>query len=123
MSVEKLRVLEMIEKGTITAKEGMELLNAIEQSAPVNTGAKKEAAKWIRIRVYDPKEDAKVKVNLPISILNAGIKIGSQYSEEMRRHIESINMDEILELIKNGAEGNLVDVEKDDGTKVEIFVE
>lgn len=123
MNEEKIKILEMIEKGQITAKEGMELLSAIESGTNEKKPLKSGSAKWIRIRVYDPKEDARVKVNLPISILNAGLKIGSQYSEEVKKHLGNINMDEIMELIKNGAEGNLVDIEKDDGTKVEIFVE
>lgn len=119
---EKLQILKMIEEGKITHEEGLELLNAIEEKDKVlNTSN----AKWIKIRVYDPDDKTKVNVNIPIALVDVGLKFATKFSPELKNSdLENINLEEIIQIIKSGAQGKIVDVtNEENGEKVEIFVE
>ncbi|EOD00042.1 SHOCT-like domain-containing protein [Caldisalinibacter kiritimatiensis] len=118
---ERLEIIKMIQDGKITAEQGADLLSALEEkkSEVINTNAK-----WIKVRVYDPEDNTKVKVNLPIALVDVGLKFATKFSPELKdSHFEDIDLNEIIEAIKNGAEGKIVDVESEDGEKVEVFVE
>lgn len=73
----------------------------------------------LRVRVTDMRTGkAKATVNLPIGLVDAGLKIASQY-------VPDISFDEIAEAIQAGSvEGKIVDViDEEDGDHVEIFIE
>lgn len=119
---EKLQILKMIKEGKITHEEGLELLNAIEEKDKVLSTSN---AKWIKIRVYDPDDKTKVNVNIPISLVDVGLKFATKFSPELKNSdLENINFEEIIQIIKSGAQGKIVDVTNEkSGEKVEIFVE
>ena len=52
---ERLRILKMIEEGTITAEEGAGLLSAVAESASKKKPARGDAVppRWFRVRVTD----------------------------------------------------------------------
>ena len=119
---ERMQILKMIEAGTITAEEGARLLAALEEGAGksqrTEAGGK---ARWMRIRVTDLKSGrAKVNVNLPMGLVNFGMKMGARFAPEM----ENLDLAEVLEAIKEGAQGKIVEVEDDeDNERVEIYIE
>lgn len=132
LTEERLQILKLLEEGKITADEAAKLLAALE------SGAQKEAtstgsaagrsgsssggkARWLRVRVTDQATGKqKVTVNLPVSLMNVGLKMGARFAPDM----EGLNVEEILAAIQEGAEGKVVDVVDDeDGEHVEIFVE
>lgn len=124
MEDEKLKILEMIKDGTISSEEGLKLLEALEAkegslSSEILPVGK---AKWLRIRVFDPNEGVKAKINIPIAIVKIALNLGGKYSKDMKE-IEGIDVNEIIELIQSGAEGKIVDIEQDDGTRIEVTVE
>jgi hypothetical protein len=125
---ERMQILKMIEAGTVTADEGARLLAALEEgagkgegSAPGGPLAGTGKARWMRIRVTDLKTGrAKVNVNLPMGLVNVGVKMGARFAPEM----ENVDLDEIMDAIKEGAQGKIVEVEdEEDGERVEIYVE
>jgi len=119
---EKLQILKMIEEGKITSQEGIDLLEALEDTQEKNIENIK--AKWVKIRVYDAEENTKVNVNLPISLIDAGIKLANKISPDLKvSGISEEDLKGIIEAIKNGAEGKIVDVESENGQRVEITVE
>jgi DNA-binding transcriptional ArsR family regulator len=124
-SEERLQILKMLEEKKITAQEASELLDAIEAGNEEIKVDKKTNAKWMRIKVL--AEDGKVKanVNLPISLVNVGMKIGKKFEPKLGdADLSGINIEEILELVKQGAEGKIIDVyDEKSNTKVEISVE
>ena len=75
----------------------------------------------MRIRVTDLKTGrAKVNVNLPMGLVNFGMKMGARFAPEM----ENVNLDEVLQAIKEGAQGKIVEVEdEDDNERVQIYIE
>ncbi|MBE3589584.1 MAG: hypothetical protein IMW98_02010 [Firmicutes bacterium] len=122
MNEERMRILKMIEAGTISAEDGAKLLEALgsaeETAAPRPTGA---SPRWLRVRVVDPGGRNKVHVNVPLKLLDVAKRFIP--SGMLNFNGQAIDFDEILALIREGAEGKLVEVEGEDGEHVEIFVE
>jgi hypothetical protein len=55
-----------------------------------------------------------------MGLVNFGMKMGARFAPEM----ESMDLDEVMKAVKDGAQGKIVEVEDDeDGEKVEIYVE
>ncbi len=123
-SEERMRILRMIQEGKITAEEGSKLLAALRESRkePHPPTAPGRAGKgWLRVRVTDMATNrAKVNVNLPLGLMDAGLKIGAQYAPELA----GIDLSQFIEDIKGGAQGKIIDViDEEDGEHVEIFIE
>jgi hypothetical protein len=124
-SDERMRILKMIEDHKITAEEGARLLSALGNKA-TNTGAPGAgrgggAGKWLRIRVTDIATGrSKASVQIPIGLMDAGMKIGAHFAPE----VEGVDMTRVLDAVRAGASGKIIDVTDDaDGEHVEIFVE
>lgn len=116
-----MQILKMIEEGKVTSKDGLELLSALEEKENLPIA---KSTKWIKIKVLDPEDNTKVNVNIPIALIDVGLKIASKVSPELKdSDLNGIDFNEIAELVKNGAEGKLIDIESDNGEKVEIIVE
>jgi hypothetical protein len=122
---ERMQILKMVAEKKITAEEGARLLSALEpekkkEQRVVMVGAP-TSPRWFRIRVTDLETGkSKVNVNLPMSLVNVGVKMGARFAPE----VEGVDFDEIVEQIKSGAEGKIIDVEDvEDGERVEIYVE
>ena len=119
---ERMQILKMIENGTITADEGAKLLAALEEGSTRNvSSAPGGQARWMRVRVTDLNTGrAKVNVNLPMGLVSLGIKMGARFAPEM----EDIDLDEIIQAIKDGAQGKIVEVEdEEDNERVQIYIE
>lgn len=117
---EKMQILKMIEEGKISSKEGLDLLGAIEDTKDMPIS---KSSKWLKIKVFDPDDNTKVNVNIPLALVDVGLKMATKLSPELKTSDLNIDLNEIAELIKNGAEGKIVDVESGDGVRVEIIVE
>ncbi len=118
---EKMEILKMIEEGKISSKDGLDLLNALQEKSeefPMNK------SKWLKVRVYDPEDKTKVNVNVPIALVDIGLKLVTKMSPELKNSdLDGIDFNDIAEAIKQGAQGKIVEVDTEDGEKVEIFVE
>ncbi len=122
---ERMQILKMVAERKITAEEGAKLLSALEpekkrEARVVMTGGP-STPRWFRIRVTDLETGrSKVNVNLPMSLVNVGIKMGARFTPE----VEGVDFQDIVESIKSGAQGKIMDVEDvEDGERVEIYVE
>ena len=120
---ERMQILKMIEEGKINAQDGAELLRALEQDnkSPTMSFKGASAPRWFRVRVTDMATGrAKVNVNIPMGLVNVGIKMGARFAPE----VEGVNYEEIMEAIQSGQQGKIMDVtDEEDGERVEIFVE
>ncbi|MGI6776899.1 MAG: SHOCT-like domain-containing protein [Acetivibrionales bacterium] len=122
-SEEKMQILKMISEGKVNAEEGMELLSALERD---KSGVlPKKSAKWLKVRVKTMEDKTKVKVNIPISLVDIGLKLGIAYAPQLKESgLDQLDLKEIVDAVKNGAEGKIVDVEDEETqTKVEVYVE
>jgi hypothetical protein len=121
---ERLRILQMVEQRQISAEEGVRLLTALEGSRrdePASPPSPGSQPRWFRVRVTDLRSGrSKVNVNIPMGLVNVGLKLGARFAPD----VEGIDANSIIEMIKEGTRGKLVDVEDDEGgERVEIFVE
>ena len=122
---ERLQILKMIEEGKISAAEGAELLRALDTKSekfPTPEPMKGASApRWFRVRVTDTNTGRnKVNINIPMGLVNVGIKMGARFAPQ----IEGKELNTIMDAVRSGQLGKIVDiVDTDDGERVEIFVE
>ena len=122
---ERMQILNMVAEGIITADEGARLLAALEpppdkrDTRPLTDGPSKP--RWFRIRVTDMETGrTKLNVSLPLSLIEIGGRIGAWFSPEL----EEVRFQELLEQIKGGAQGKVIEVEDvKDREHIEIYIE
>ena len=67
---------------------------------------------------------SRVRVNLPIALVEIALEIGMEMPQiNGTDALKGIDLHKILELVRQGLVGNLVEVDSADGDKVRIFVE
>lgn len=122
-SEERMKILKMIEEGKINAEEAAKLLSALEDRPPkAGPGASRRTeGRWLRIRVTDTTTGrSKASVQIPIGLVDAGMKIGAHFAPE----VEGVDMSNVMDAVRSGVTGKIIDVTDDeDGEHVEIFVE
>ena len=127
MNINRADILNQLASGQISADEAAQRLGGaggLSPSGP-SAGAGPRAVtlngRWLRIRVTDlGTGKPKVNVNLPLTWVEAGMRIGAQYRPE----VANFDLGALVEQIRSGAEGKLIEVEDvDDGERVEIFVD
>lgn len=123
---ERMQILKMIEAKQVTAEEGAKLLSALGESDRGDnkgpTPSPSTSGKWFRVRVTDLKSGKrKVNVNIPLGLVDVGMKMGAKFAPA---GLEGLDMQQIINAIKSGGEGKIVDVEdEEDGEHVEVFIE
>ena len=124
---ERMQILKMIENKQINAEEGAKLLGALGETDRPSSGkgfqpSPSTSGKWFRVRVTDLKSGKrKVNVNIPLGLVDVGMKMGAKFAPA---GLEGLDMQQIINAIKTGGEGKIVDVEdEDDGEHVEVFIE
>ena len=120
-SEERIKILKMIQDGKISAEDGAKLLEALTRGAGragIAGSPIAEDGRYLRVRVTDTFTGrAKVSVNLPISLVDAGLGIAANYIPKVA------NID-LMEAIRNGLTGKVIDVtDEEDGEHVEVYIE
>jgi hypothetical protein len=130
-SDERIKILQMVQEGKISAEEAAELLEALEEGSRVdpNSGSSTSTdlpalgrkPRYFRVRVTDTDSGKpRVNVRLPLSMVSIGLKMGSRFSPE----IEGMDTEELMRIIESGEIGQIVDVQdENDGEHVEVFLE
>ena len=122
LTEERMQILKLLEQGQINADEAAKLLAALESGRKeAQRPGSGTAPRWFHVRITDSKSGkTKVNVNIPMSLVNVGLKMGAKFAPEM----EGMDMDMIKNAIQEGAQGKIVDVEDEqEGEHVEIFIE
>ncbi|WP_424353978.1 SHOCT-like domain-containing protein [Methanobacterium sp. MBAC-LM] len=123
VSEERIKILEMVEEGKIDASGAMELLSALERNQ--EEIVPKNDAKWLRVRVKTMENESKVNVNIPLALVDVGLKLAKTYDPKLKESgLDKIDIEEIMDAVKNGAEGKIVEVEDEENqTRVKVYVE
>jgi hypothetical protein len=120
---ERMKILKMIEEGKISAEDGARLLAALSEGRRGSGGMASSAmaGRWLRIRVTDVASGrSKASVQIPLGLIDAGLKIGAHFAPE----VEGVDMSNVMDALRAGMTGKIIDVVDDeDGEHVEIFVE
>ena len=124
-----MKILSLLQEGKITAEEAAALLDTVEK--PTERGAGREVVnaaeesqgkgRWLRVRVTDIATNKnKVNVRLPIGLVASGLRFGLKFAPD----IEGLKSEELMDWIRRGEIGQIVDVEDhDDGEHVEVYIE
>jgi hypothetical protein len=83
------------------------------------TDAAKLKGRRLRIKVVET-DGAKVNVNLPLSLMEVGLKIGGRFVDELNGLDKEMQM--LFEAIQNDVQGKIVEVDDND-SHVEIYIE
>ncbi len=121
---ERMKILKMIEEGKVSAEEGAKLLAALSEGrrGPAGgAGRGTGGGRWMRIRVTDLATGrSKASVQIPLGLIDAGLKIGAHFAPE----VEGVDMSNVMEAVRSGMTGKIIDaVDDEDGERVEIYVE
>ena len=107
---ERLRILQMVADGKVTAEEGAALLEALASSeAARQEGGKKNSllrGRWLRIQVWEGGQ-SKVNVRLPLGLVEVGLKIARRFApeEDFDDIVAALN-----EAVQEGLSGKIVEV-------------
>jgi len=121
---ERMKILNMIREGKISAEEGAQLLSALGDSEKPSRSPSTRTSgepRWFRVRVTDlVSGKTKVSVNIPFGLMEWGMQIGAQFAPE----VADLDFEQLKEMLESGVEGKVVDViDEEDGEHVEIFIE
>jgi hypothetical protein len=122
---ERMKILKMIEDGKISAEEGAKLLATLAEGrrGPLDAAApgRSGTPRMLRIRVTDMNSGrSKASVQIPLALVDAGLKIGAHFAPE----VEGVDMSNVMDAMRSGVTGKIIDVVDDeDGEHVEIYIE
>jgi hypothetical protein len=130
MNAERMRVLEMLEQGKITAAEAAELLRALgeedgqEREVP-RSGRTGDQPRWFRIRVTDTNTGrSRANVSIPYGMVNFGMRFAPGAAFSFRKKGMPRQVDDLLEALRTGKRGTIFDVtDNSEGDRIEIIVE
>lgn len=129
MQDEISRVLTLVEEGKIDKEKASELIDVLQgEKQPEQVTLKKEVPygnKMLKIRVTSEEGD-NVNVNLPINLVKAVLKVGTNIAEripEAEKYVKDINVDLLIEAIENELDGQIVDITSANGDKVFVVIE
>jgi hypothetical protein len=120
---ERMRILKMLELGTITADEAAKLLQAL--GASTSRGGERAAtgreARWLRVRITDTiTNENKVSINIPMGLVRTGIRMGARFVPSD----SEIDYQALMDAIQGGETGKIFEmVDEDQGERVEIWAE
>jgi len=121
---ERMKVLDLLSKGIISADEAEKLLSAMDKSEEglkaeaILVDQKKAPFRMLKILV-DSEDGDKVRVQIPVEfakLLKTG-KFNVNLSDN------DIDIDALLDMINTGVVGEIVSVDSADGDKIRIIVE
>lgn len=136
MEQEAVDILNMVREGKVTPEQGAQLLEALK-SQPSALAAGGERPRFVRVKVNvgkEGREKVAVNMNLPIAMADLALKVLQdakitkdgetiQFGDYLK-NLQGMDIATILQMVKDGAEGKLVDVDVDgdDGEKVKVEV-
>lgn len=128
MSQERLKVLQMLAEGKITATDADRLLAKLpaEPAGPAASREKpRHRGRYLRIEV-DERGHKPVNVRVPLGFLRAGLKLGTVVPSRVRERLAARGID-ILSIPSTDAENYLqgldeLDLQIDDGNEGHVRV-
>ncbi len=139
MENEALEILNMVKEGKVTPEQGSELLEALKAAPAAALASPGGKPRFVHVKVNVREEDkdkVKLNVNLPLGLADLALKIANGL--KIQSHGETIEVGDylkglsgtdissILQMVKDGAQGKLVDVDvndDDEQVKVEVMVD
>lgn len=124
---EKMRILKMVEEGTMTAQQASELMGAMQIDLEETQALERSGydRKMFRVIVDSPKGD-KVNIQFPVGAIKKILKATGKLpipEKDLQGIDLSSMMDAISECLEDEIEGDFVNIEASDGATVRVFVD
>jgi len=118
--VNRIEVLKMVEAGQLSAADAAAKLAAAKKPA-LATATPSGRMRWLRVRVTNlDTGQPKVTVNLPMSLVQVGLSIGSHFAPEL----DGLDWQTIADALNDETTGRLVEVEDlEKGERVEVYAD
>jgi hypothetical protein len=116
----RTEVLKMVESGQLSAAEAMAKLSTPKKPSLKLTTPEGQR-RWFHVRVTNlDTGQPQVTVNLPMSLVQVGLSIGSRFAPE----IDGLDWQTIANALNDETTGRIVEVEDlEEGKRVEVYVE
>ena len=137
MDNESLEILQMVREKRVTPEQGAELLAALKSPGAGERVGGGEKPSFLRVKVNITGEDTEkvaVNLNLPLALADLALKLAEgakiQRGDETIilgdyiKGLSGVDLASVMQLVKEGTEGKLVDVDIDGekGEKVQVEV-
>ncbi|MDD4184178.1 MAG: hypothetical protein WC251_01070 [Candidatus Izemoplasmatales bacterium] len=119
---ERMKILELLQKGSITADQAEKLLSSMGESEPESKSVSiqtKMPFRMLKIKVLSADGDI-VNIQLPVEF--AKLMKSKKFKLDKLEDVD-IDVDSLIDMVNSGAIGELVDVKSADGDVVKIVVE
>ncbi len=115
---ERMKVLRMLEDGTITPEEAARLLKALHSGKSPKPGGE---GRYLLIHVTDlATGEGQVNVRVPLGLVTAGMRVAERYASD----VQGFDAEMLERMVESGAEGKLLDVtDEEQKQRVEVYVE
>ena len=105
-----------------------ELLSGKQESTPAVQIVPVDERKDIKnmmLRIVVKSHNNNVRINIPLPLIKVGIDAGLNMEQVTGGNevLKNLDFDKILELAEQGVIGNLMEIDTEDGSTVQIFVE
>ena len=132
---ERMRVLELLEQGKITAAEAADLLNALgggQRGRERDSGRRSRAGwdtereggrpRWFKVRVTDTASGrVRTDFSVPLPIFGG---FGMGFAHRLKKMHINGGIDDLMDAVRSGRRGTVYDVTSDDGgQRIEISVD
>ena len=120
-TAERIRILRLVESGSVTAEEAARLLDTLELKQEHTEESKRKRNRLVRVRVTNLSNNRqKANVTIPVSLIDVGLRLGTRLAPQIRGSA----LEDLLHAIEGGATGRLLDLQDlEEGERVEIFAE
>lgn len=124
---ERMRILELLEQGQITAAEAAELLAALDEKDSRALRVRGNVIditdtrpRWFRLRVTDVRGGrVRADVTIPVALVGFGVGLAHRLGTPGAARI-----DDLMEAVRKGSRGTIFDVSSgEDGERVEIILD
>ena len=108
----------------VTTDELLSGKHALQEVRVLPPEERKDIKDMLLRIIVDSSDGDKVRINLPMALVQVALDMGTEMPQiSGKEALKNIDLNQIMELVRQGAIGNLVEVESADGDTVRIFVE
>lgn len=119
---ERMRILQLVERGQVSAQEGARLLESLGDGLPApRERTRQPVPRTLRVKVTDTRTNRqKVNVALPAGLLSIGLRLGARLARNEHPQV----VETVRSAIDSGLTGRVYELnDLEEHERIEFFVE
>ena len=122
MESETKQILQMVSEGKLSVEEAHRILEAMDQQAQsTKVNERSKSPRVFRLKVTEG-DNVRVNLSVPTSLARVLWKLIPRDTVSAL-NAEGLTLDSVLGMVDTNEIGNIINVDAEDGTRVEISVE